>query len=419
MSDRSSLESVFKVDFIKRKIRGDVEVSILGRGTEDNFKEYRDEASQAMAREALLTLLTSKRLRDATREKLAERLDNFQVSIDPDKHPQMRKALRRLSDGETSTDLTWPLIQRAYEIYKNAATHLYKFDPTAALNGELDEDGMIEVPNFSGAAATNCAEMEDFSYTESVMVEGEDGLPRLPTSALDAVMENEQQNIWAYLLSALGRLFLYFFFKQLADFFKRFRNTPVIKKTVRKWQRWCEQQAAKQLCIINGGDPDECGAAAEAAHPYPPEDDEEYGEGEDAGGEPVTTEDVDGMFGDMEQSGVGVDCVTASHTVLTYVQNRSATEHISTPVTPDEDNSRDWTAILQALMLQWADTQLASNTEFLLATSDFGPEDANVDDDTTVIEAVDELRGDVQQNPAFRIRYYGSKKDRWTDNQTP
>jgi len=399
MSDRNKLESIFDAKYRPKETKGDTRVLSTSEESKGKIDTYLRSVAEDLAKRHLYKMLMAKRLRDSIRKKLEESLADFSVDIDPADNPLLARALQRISGNPNS--LTWADIAKSYSIYRNVPTAALGYDPVAAINGQVGDNGEYLVNHFGDRRPQSCDEMADGSWMDNLGDDLDDFTDRITDpKPIDSVMEGVSDALQFTLLQMLWAMLLFFFFTACGDFFNRFRNVPIVAGFVKKVVRMFRRLAARQQCAMSGGA--DCEQYALDMYPDEDEDDgtiwEEMGE---AFGEPIY------------QRGDNVStCAEASSTVLNFVRIRSAAAGQSALDT--ESTIPDWATVLTGLIMAYTDDQFASSSQFLLDTSDFGPmEDTIGGSDITVGEAVDELELDSKQNPIYRIRYYGGNKERW------
>jgi hypothetical protein len=417
------LESVFGIKYDPKPIRGDVDVEFVP-DTPDEKRDYENRIAEALARQYLIRALNIKKLRDAVWDGLNEQLEDFFVGVDADKYPNLSRALRRLSDGET-TDLTWPMIRRAYNIYRNTPTLVLGFDPVAGVFGEIGDNGAYMVDNFGGAQPSNCEEAEDMSYAENSLGrsagatgnEGDGTEDSQTQEELEAASDQARNNLFWTIIKTLFFVMAELFFTTLADFFNQWRNMPVVKKLIRRIVKSLRRLAAYFRCLyenagIPGNHHSECWNNAKSR--YPNDDDDENDEGDDTDYNEIG-DNLASLMKDNISSGTANDCVQAASEVMNFVRSRSTSAVLAAASAPENSNIPDWMTVLAALSTMYADNEFATTSQALLEASDFGADDVVIEgSDITVGEATDELSQDNQRNPLYRVRYYGSTKTRWT-----
>jgi len=223
------------------------------------------------------------------------------------------------------------------------------------------------------------------------------------------------------IIRALGKMLLYFYYSTAANYFNRFRNIPIIKNFVRKLVRTINRLAAKALCEMNGGTEDSCAASAGAQYPddvYDPNDDEDF-DLEDFDITLIGLKGINSQF-TKDRDPANLECLQAASIITRFVQLTAGTATSRSPIAPDESTEVDWNAVIMALILKDSRDELEGHSQLLLSdTPLLGDLTEALDNDTTVGDAVDELHADSQTYPVYRMRYYGSSKERWTQITNP
>jgi hypothetical protein len=422
------LESILHVKYLDREIKGDTKVTVASETEVEARTDYERSTAEALARVHLQRMLSLKRTRDAIRSALEEKLQDFNVVLEVDKYPRLSRALQRISDGESNTDLTWPVISRAYALHRNAPGIGLGFDPVAALYGEIGPNGeYLITPNDPVASDATCAEIaEGPSVTPAVdpdahnnSVDNSD-FPVNPShtnvEAIESVLDLQTEGLFWQIIVTFFYVMAELFFNTLADFFNVYRKLPIVKKLIRKVVKALRALAAYFRCLYQSvgvpGGGDACMENVLAEY-YPEDEFDEDGEKMvDAEEDGAASGVLGAALSNVIHSNSQLDCIEASSAVMQFVKSRStlAGQIIDGP---------DWDSILMALVMEYSDDVFANTSQALLDMGDFGEGTDQLNDDITVSDATTELTEDNKRKPLYRVRYHGSSRDRWTQLTTP
>jgi len=416
------LESILSVKYIRRDIKGDANAPRLTSKEKADRTAYERSTAEALAKVHLARMLSLKRTRDAIRKALDENLADFKVTLAVDKYPQLSRALRRLSDGATASDITWPLIRRAYALHRNAPGISLGFDPVAALYGEIGPDGEYMItPNDPIPSDATCDEIAEGPAVTASRSTGdsdsdEEGadFPVAPgqasVEAIESVLDLQTNGIFWQIILTFFYVMAEMFFNTLATFFNTYRNLPIVKKLIRKIVKALEALAAYFRCMYQSvGVPDaHAGCVSSVTEEYYPED-EFDDDGEkmiDAAADGGDLGTLAGALSDVIHSNNQLDCMQAAQALLQFTKSRSALggQIVDGP---------NWDAVLMGLVMEYSDDVFANTSQALLDMGDFGDPTDPLNDDITVSDATIELTEDNKRKPLYRVRYHGSSRNRW------